>query len=333
MRRIIVGSLVLLMAGVAVNKSHAQVDPHFTQYYVNTAWLNPAMTGVFDGSYRASAIYRNQWGNVSTPYSTVGASIEGNTNKDLNLGVNIINQTAGDGGYKYTTAYANFAYTGVRFGANGYHHLVTALQVGIIQRKFNPSKLIFGDQWNPVTGQTKPTAESFANPTASSFDAGAGLLYFDGTPGKKANVFAGFSASHLTRPDNKFSATGNERIPIRYTIHAGVKIAVSDMVSLTPHAMYLKQGTAEEKMLGLYAQLRAAETTDLLLGVNYRYKDAMSAHAGFSFKNMVLGLSYDVNTSDLGKAISGTNSFELSLSFTGIRKTKTPEVEFVCPRL
>ena len=333
MKRIVVGSLAVLMAGIAVNTTFAQVDPHFTQYYVHTSWLNPALTGIFDGSYRATAIYRNQWGNVSSPYSTVGASVEGSTNKDLNLGVNLINQTAGDGGFKYTTAYANFAYTGVKFGANGYHRLVTALQVGLIQRRFNPSKLIFGDQWNPVTGATKPTAESFSNPTSSSFDAGAGLMYYDGTPGKKANAFAGFSASHLTRPENKFSATGDERIPIRYTIHAGVKIAVNDMLSLTPHALFLKQGTAEEKMLGLLAQIRAAESTDLLLGMNYRYKDALSAHAGFSFKNMVLGLSYDVNTSDLGKAVSGTNSFELSLTFTGRSKTKTPEVEFVCPRL
>jgi hypothetical protein len=48
---------------------------------------------------------------------------------------------------------------------------------------------------------------------------------------------------------------------------------------------------------------------------------------------MVLGASYDVNASDLGKMARGSNSFEISLSFIGRKSTKTPEVEFVCPRL
>lgn len=74
-----------------VLSAEAQVDPHFTQYYVHPAWLNPALTGAFDGDYRASAIYRNQWSNVSGPFSTVGAALELPTSKNLNLGVNLIN--------------------------------------------------------------------------------------------------------------------------------------------------------------------------------------------------------------------------------------------------
>jgi hypothetical protein len=44
-------------------------------------------------------------------------------------------------------------------------------------------------------------------------------------------------------------------------------------------------------------------------------------------------VSYDINTSDLGRVVKGSNSFEISLSFTGKKNIKTPEVEFVCPRL
>ena len=36
---------------------------------------------------------------------------------------------------------------------------------------------------------------------------------------------------------------------------------------------------------------------------------------------------------DLGKMARGSNSFEISLSFIGRRSAKTPEVDFVCPRL
>src|SRR6187402_2597459 len=101
-------------------KTFAQSDPHFTQYYVYPSWLNPALTGAFDGAYRVSGIYRTQWGNISSPYSTAGISADFTTNKDMNFGVAILNQTAGDGGYKYTTGYVNLAYTGVRFGKMEY---------------------------------------------------------------------------------------------------------------------------------------------------------------------------------------------------------------------
>ena len=52
----------------------AQVDPHFSQYYVYPSWLNPALTGAIDGDYRVSAIYRNQWGNIANGFSTIGLS-------------------------------------------------------------------------------------------------------------------------------------------------------------------------------------------------------------------------------------------------------------------
>ncbi len=83
------------------------------------------------------------------------------TEKNLNLGLNVIYQKAGDGGYSYTTAYGNFNYTGVRFGAQENQRIAMAIQMGFIQRKFNPSKLVFSDQWNPVTGTFRPTAETF----------------------------------------------------------------------------------------------------------------------------------------------------------------------------
>ncbi|BAV07161.1 hypothetical protein FLA_3184 [Filimonas lacunae] len=314
---------------------HAQVDPHFTQYYVHPSWLNPALTGAFDGAYRASAIYRNQWSNVSSPFSTIGASLDFTTPKNLNLGVNLLGQRAGNGGYGYTTGYANAAYTGVRWGAMQQHRVVLALQAGLIQRKFNPSKLTFGDQWNPVTGgNTNVSAEVFGRTSYTTFDAGAGALYFDATPGKKANVFGGFSVSHLTQPADRFASNdGTAKVPVRYIIHAGVRLYMSETVALTPNALYLRQGNATETMLGAYAQLKATASTSLLLGANYRWKDAVAIQAGLNYDNMLISAAYDINTSGLGKMARGASSFEISLAFTAKQKVKTPEVEFVCPRL
>ena len=325
---------VLLMSSLAGKQVKAQTDPHFSQYYMYPSWLNPALTGAFDGDYRVTGIYRSQWGGVS-PFVTPGLAVDFNTNKNVNLGASILRQTVKDAGYTYTTAYGNFAYTGVKWGAQDYHRLVFGLQAGVIDRRFDASKMNFGDQWNPVTGYDpgNPTAEVVNIESNTSFDAGAGVLYFDAQPGKKANFYGGFSVSHLTRPEDRFSAYGDSRIPVRYTLHSGVRIKLSETVNITPNALYMKQGSAQEKMVGAYAQLKAAPETDLLFGANYRINDAFSPYLGFTHKNMMLGASYDINTSDLGRLAGNANSFEISLSFTGRKKAKTEEIDFICPRL
>lgn len=335
MRKSLRLTVLLVTAGLITAETRAQVDPHFSQYYVYPAWLNPALTGAFDGQYRVSGIYRTQWGNISSPFSTFGLSGEFTTEKNINYGVSIMRQTAGDGGYTYTTGYANVSYTGVRFGPNQTKRLVFGLQAGMIQRRFDRSKLTFGDQWNPIFGFNpgNPSQDALSRNSAAAFDVGAGVMYFDAQPGKKANLFAGFSTSHLTRPEDRFSASGNEKFPMRYTAHAGVRFSINEMFSITPNILYLKQGSAEEKMLGAYGQYKANEEVSLMIGANYRFEDAVSPFVGLTFKNMVLGASYDINTSDLGKLANGSNSFEISLSIIGRKAAKTPEVEFVCPRL
>lgn len=335
MKKIINAGYILLAALFSQLATNAQVDPHFTQYYVAPSWLNPALTGVIDGDYRVSAIYRTQWGNISSPYSTPGVALDFNTSKNANFGLSILNQAAGDGGYNYTTAYGNLAYTGLRFGANGNQRITIGMQVGMIQRRFNSSKLTFGDQWNPISGYNpgNVTADILTVNSSTSFDMGAGALYYDGRPGKTANFFGGFSISHLTSPKDNFSGKTDTKIPMRFTSHGGVRIKMSETVSLTPNFLYLDQGVASEKMLGAYGQFNLNAENDFMLGANYRFKDALSPFAGFTHKGFAIGLSYDINTSDLGKMANGSNSFELSLSFIGRKTAKTPESEFVCPRL
>jgi type IX secretion system PorP/SprF family membrane protein len=335
MRKSLRITLMTLVLGLAAGSAYAQADPHFSQYYVYPSWLNPALTGAFDGQYRVSGVYRNQWGSVSSPFTTYGATAEFTTEKKLNLGVSVLKQTAGDGGYSYTTAYGNVAYTGVRFGKNEEHRIVFGMQAGIIQRRFDRNKMTFGDQWNPVFGFNPgtPSQDVLNRTNATAFDMGAGLLYFDAKPGKKANLYAGFSVSHLTKPEDKFSATGDATFPMRYTAHGGIRLTMSDRFSITPNFLYLAQGSAREKMIGAYGQYKVTSEANLMIGANYRVEDAISPFFGFTWKNMMLGASYDINSSDLGKLVNGSNSFEISLSIIGRKSTKTPEVEFVCPRL
>src|SRR6185295_18613959 len=91
------GWLTTCLLLITVLPAEAQTDPHFTQNYTYPMYINPALTGGSDGEYRVSAIYRSQWGSISTPYRTNGVSFDARTNKNIALGINLLNQSAGDG--------------------------------------------------------------------------------------------------------------------------------------------------------------------------------------------------------------------------------------------
>lgn len=331
MRYLIKTGLLLLTLVTGIT-GHSQTDPHFSQYYAYPVWLNPALTGAIDGNYRVTAMYRSQWGGISNPFATPGISADIVTNKNVSLGVNLLNQRAGNIGYSYMTGYATMAYNGVRFG---YHQISIGMALGVLNRRFDPSKFRTGDMWRDVTGfdPTNGGTEVLSKTSAIAFDAGVGAVYFDGTPGKKANWFGGISAYHLTQPQDPFLAENNEKMPMRLTFHGGFKYNVNEDFSITPNLLYMRQGNSEEKMAGAYAQMRVNESTDFLLGANYRFKDAVSPYVGIYYKNYMIGVSYDVNMSDLGKVAGNANNFEISLTLIGRKAVKQDAVPFVCPRL
>lgn len=308
------------------NSASAQMDPHFSQYYAFPMWLNPGMTGVMEGDYRVTSVYRNQWSNVMTPFVTTGLSADVATNKNINLGVNIMNQSAGDAGYRYTTGYLNIAYSGIRFGTEKNHQVTAGIQVGLLSRRFDPSKFQFGDQWNPVTGYSAsaPTADALKFQAVSVLDMGAGISYIDASPEKPVNLFGGISAAHINQPYDPFTGSVyKDFVPIRYGAHFGVRTTVNDQLSLTPNFVFMQQANAQEIMGGLFAQYYVNEDVELYGGAAYRLKDALSFSAGLGFRHFVVGASYDLTSSDLSKAAPGTSAFEISLSYTHPKSGKS----------
>ena len=70
MKKLILASLILFSAF-----AEAQ-DPHFSQYHSSPLTLNPAMTGFFEGDFRLSGNYRQQWWSLGTPFITGTVSYE-----------------------------------------------------------------------------------------------------------------------------------------------------------------------------------------------------------------------------------------------------------------
>jgi len=322
---------LILVLNFAVQQAKSQIDPHFSQYYANPLWLNPALTGVTDGDYRVNINAKQQWSNLNNGYLTAGASFDMAPKKNLAFGGMIINQRAGDIGYNQLNALVSGSYR-IRFGREGDQIINFGLQAGIINKSFDPSKVTLGSQYNPIIGYD-PGMGFNENISSSNYlapDVNAGIMYFDGSGNKNVNVFAGASVSHLTQPKDKFVG-GNARLPMRFTGHGGARIKLSYLLDITPNFIYLKQGDAQEIAAGAYAQLMLNPESDILFGSNYRVDDSAIAFVGLHFKSMVFGVSYDFNTSQLNRATGSRGGLELSIAFTSRKGIVGPN--FFCPRL
>lgn len=329
MRKILltVNLMVLLM----VIRSEAQVDAHFTQYYAHPLWLNPALTGVNDGYYRVSANYRYQWPSISSPFTTKGVSGDMAVSDAFSVGLTILNQTTGDGGYFYNNGYLSVSY---KARLTEYKILSGGFQIGMLNRGIDPGKFQYGSQYNPLIGYdpTIPSNELFLRANATALDGSFGLVYFDAEPDKAMNAFFGASVYHPTQPRNQFLSNGNDnKVPMRFAVHGGMRMRMSDRLDITPHAVFLKQGDASEVTGGLSLNMNIQDGADLLFGTTYRLNDAVAPNIGIHLNGFTIGFSYDINMSKLKTASSANGGYELSISFIG--RKKITDSKFVCPRL
>src|ERR1700744_1856707 len=198
--------ITLLLLIVITGRSTAQVDPHFSQYYANPLWLNPALTGVINGDSRLNANYKNQWADINNAYQTAAVSADFRTTDRLALGFSILDQESGGNTFNYLSAYGSLGYN-ITVSNDGNQRISFGLQAGIINRSFDLGKLQFGSQYNPVSGfdPSVTSFENFSSTNTTVFDGNAGIFYYNGNPLSTVNVFGGVSVFHLSRPKDAFS--------------------------------------------------------------------------------------------------------------------------------
>lgn len=333
MRKITIIVTVLLQVVVACQVK-AQIDPHFSQYYAYPLWLNPALTGVMNGDSRVNANYKNQYPSIGNSYNTSAVSADFHATDKVSIGINVLDQAAGSAGYNYFSAYGTLGYN-IKVSADGNQRVSFGAQAGLINRSFDPSKLQLGSQYDPTMGYNPnlPANENFLSNSAAVFDAGAGVFYYNGDPQTKANLFGGLSVGHLSRPNDPITQQGGagSKIPLRYTFQAGVRIKASEFFDITPHAIYIREQHAQEKAIGAYSEFKLQNDNGLIAGAMYRFADAAVANVGYHVKSLIIGVSYDFNTSSLNRATNAQGGMELSLSYVFHKHLNQPDP--ICPRL
>ncbi|MFZ5553302.1 MAG: type IX secretion system membrane protein PorP/SprF [Bacteroidota bacterium] len=312
MKKILHISLIAFAGTLFVNDAKAQ-DPEFTQFYSNPLYLNPA----FAGSKRCPRIalnYRNQWPSLSGTYVTTSASYDQHVEGIYGgLGLLVTNDKAGEATLNTMNVSAIYAYQlklgrtfSMRFG----------VQATYFQKSLDWNKLTFGDMIDPRRGFVYQTGDVPRGGTVSNVDFSAGVLGFSD------NFYAGFSAHHLTEP-NESLITGNSPMPIKFSGHAGAMIPLgntkySESTILSPNIMYRSQGTFQQLNMGLYVV-----TKSITFGAWYRNKDAFIATVGIKTDNVNIGYSYDVTVSKLTNASGGSHEISFGLVFPCKPKKRT----------
>jgi type IX secretion system PorP/SprF family membrane protein len=336
----VVQKLLIVFLIMSVLPAGAQ-DIHFSQYYANPLYMNPALTGSFFGTFRMTALYRNQAFTISNnPYVTFSGSFDMAPLKKkmrydvFGVGLLLYNDKAGDGALTTTSAQVSAAYAKTLDAFKKYS-IGIGIQGGIINKRIDFSKLTFESQWNGDDGFDN-SISSGENPAGNSIimpDITIGVVwkaYFN----KNINTYAGGSWGHIIQPRQSFLNDANSRLSRRYVVHAATDFRIGKQLALTPALMFKAQNTAQQFNVGAAFSYDLSDFTSLYFGAWYRVKDAVIPMLAFEIFGFRAGLSYDANISKLRPASRGHGAVELSLIY--IHKKAAPSYfapSNFCPRM
>lgn len=313
--------------------SQAQ-DAHLSLYDAAPLYLNPAMTGAFQGDWRLHAQYRTQWKAVNfKPYTSALVSYDV-SHKKWGFGAQLSNFRAGIGNYNAFQGSLSAAYT-TSIDRHKNHNLSFGVQAGLTQKTLEYQLLTFNNQYTTNHGGEFNTSlssnENFGGQSLIVPVANAGILYFFAKQESRINPFIGVSAFNLTQPQETFFDFDN-RLPIRYYAHVGTRINLTETFYLLPKALYMRQKEFQELTLAVDAgyYLKGSDLY-LLGGVIYRNRDAAIAYLGAKMDQFILKVGYDINVSSLTTASSGRGGFEVS--FTYMHQKDRKKTDKICPRL
>jgi type IX secretion system PorP/SprF family membrane protein len=309
---------------VTVMNASAQ-DLHFSQWFNSPLTTNPANTGFIpDADYRIGGNYREQWAQTAAvPYKTF--SVFGDAqlfrnkieNGWMGIGGVLLSDRAGSGNLVSNKLYTSVAYHQMI----GFDQLLSlGFNAGIVNKRIDPSKLVFPDQWRGKFFDVPGTSqEVFDRTSIYYFDLQAGLnyAYF---PTEDIYINAGFSIHHINRPKETFfnnSSTFDNRIPMRYIGFLNASLKVNENLIVNPNAYFTMQAKTWQAVAGFNAQYNLKNNGEFqfLAGAYYRIKDAFIPMAGLVWKNFKLSVSYDASTSSLSNF--GARAYEFSLISNG----------------
>lgn len=312
---------ILLVGAVLFGTTCLAQDPHFSQYYASQATVNPATAGLYQGDMRLSGLYRQQWPQFGSAFVTGTFAFEwkpqgfkdGQNINRLSLGGMMMYDKTPDEVLKGQYLYGIIAYHKA-LDAEGNHKIGLGFMAGYNQRMLDPSKLTFANQFNG-SGWTPGTGEPIKTRKSGTFDLHSGLLYSYETEDKL--IYAGGSVYHLLAPQDYFMNDNDvlDYVPRRMNFNAGFNMVAESGLRYAGSVLVMNQAKVNEIMGGGAVGFPFAQDEGVLYaGAWYRLKESVIPTVNLQYKNMNLGLSYDIFMSS-GKTVTKPKSFEMSLAY------------------
>lgn len=323
-------------------------DPRFAQFYAAPDQLNPALNVVYEGRLRFIANYRDQWASVlnDVPFRTISTHLDYRLNIGrydyLAIGLNGLRDEAGASNYNQTSGNINLAYMKYLGGSSRKkYYLVAGAQAGVGQRKVDIGNLWFSEQFDQETVAidfASPSGEN-ARPQSDLYpDFSAGVLWYS-IMGDHS-FYVGGSMYHINTPNISLFEGQQDRLHERYVGHLGGELSINRNLSLLPAAAVYLQGPSTDINVGTnFRYSSSGEDLALRIGgwVHVSNKlenniglEAFTVTAMLEMEFWMLGLSYDINVSDLVPASNSRGAFEASFIYLIPEKGRRTKVN--CPK-
>ncbi len=352
-RSLIIAGCFLMLSSTAKTQ-----DLHFSLFDFAPAYLNPALTGAFSGTYRVGGIARQQWSQIAnqTPYQTASLYVDSPIIRGIRkqdwIGVGI--------GFDYDRVGENLLKTSFgRLGAS-YHLALDKRQKNIFtigvqmestSRTLDLSEAVSGAAFrnggigatimdDPSLSTLIMSAGSSENPgeiSSSYRDVVFGLGYRSKI-GKTNSLSLGLALSNLFDPNQRLSQ-GIDELPVKIVAHGQLRMLMSKRMSITPAFILQKQNnTWDRGISGTVGYLVKPEKGIVInggLGLRVVNATAIEFLLGAEYKDIRMGLSYDMQVvGDIRTASNTVGGFEIAVGYIG-KIYKKPNVKplIICPRL
>lgn len=302
-----VKSYLLIVFGCFALALQAQQDAQYTQYMYNTMSVNPAYAGS-RGQLSMTSLYRSQWTGIEGAPQTFTLNLHSPIrNSNLGYGVSIVNDNIGNGVVQETYMDAVLSYT---LNLNQNAKLSFGLKAG-------------GNFLSLDFGGLRKYQEEFVD--SDNIDRrftpnfGLGIYYH------ADRFYTGISAPNLmeSKHFNNSAGRANNFLAVdRVNFYwiAGYVMDLSGTMKFKP-AVLTKMVNGAPLQLDLSGTFLFQDTFSF--GAAYRLNAAVSALIGFQLSEQVmLGLAYDKETTDLGGMRFNDGSLEFLLRWELLKSYK-----------
>ena len=277
------------------NFCQSQQDAQYTQYMYNTVTVNPAYAGSRD-AFRVIGLHRSQWYGLKGAPTTQTLSLDTpiNSLKGIGLGLSIINEKIGPSSETYFNIDISYSipvseYGKLNFGLKAVGNLLSV----------DFTKLDLSNSGDP----------NFNNNINNKFtpNFGFGLYYHT------EKFYVGYSIPNLLETNHFKSnlSVGQERI--NHYLISGYVFNLSEDLMFKP-ALLTKLVLGTPLQIDLSANFRLYEKFNF--GVSYRWSSALSDLIGLqATDSIMIGFSYDRETTELGNLEFNNGSYELLLRY------------------